>query len=238
MPKVATLAVAAAACVMLVGPQAILRLRADHISPHGEISRVALADGSVAMLDSDSAIAVDYDGSERHVRLLEGRAWFQVRHGDARPFRVAAGDGVTEDVGTAFEVDATGDQVRVGVTEGAVRVSGRQGKALDLRAGDRGGYAGDRAAIPISGDRDDIAGWRRGELLMRSMPLDTAIHAIARYRSAPVFLWGDFAAAAPVSGSFRTDQPEDALATLIVMRGLDQVRLPGGVLILRPKRAV
>jgi len=233
-PRVAGLAVAAALAALIAVPRVSLWWQADHVSPHATIGQVTLADGSRAVLDGDSAISVDFDDGQRLVRLLKGRAWFEVRHDDARPFRVAADNGVTQDIGTAFEVDRTGAQVRVGVTEGAVRVAGQDGQGVTLRAGEQAGYAAGGPPVRLAAaDPSAIAGWRNGELLLRAVPVEDAVAAVARYRSSPVFVWGDLSAAAPVSGSFRTDQPEDALATLVSMRRLERMDLPGGVVILR-----
>jgi ferric-dicitrate binding protein FerR (iron transport regulator) len=69
---------AAAALAMLVAwPEAWLRLQADHRSTH-VVQDVLLPDGSRAVLDADSAIAVHFDAHARQVELLRGRAWFEV----------------------------------------------------------------------------------------------------------------------------------------------------------------
>lgn len=230
-------AFAAAACLALTlsVPSVLRWMEADYRSPSTLGMKVALADGSRAFLDADSALAVDFDRDNRNVTLLKGRAWFDVRHGDARPFRVRAGGGMTEDVGTAFIVEEIGDDVRVGVTEGAVRVSGKTGEAVALSAGGQARYTADGRAVPMTETEPSmIGGWRNGELLLRSTPVEAAIAEIARYRSAPVFVLGDLSSSPSVSGSFRTDQPDDALGTVIVMRGLETMRLPGGILVIRP----
>lgn len=222
---------AAAAFAWFAAPAAWLWARADASTAAGEIREVPLADGSRVVLDSASAIAVDYDDSGRTIRLLKGRAWFAVRHGDPRPFRVAAAGGAVRDIGTAFEVDDTAAHTRVGVTDGAAELEGAH---LVLRAGQVGEFGADGraralAALPLEG----IAGWRHGELLLREVPLDAAIRTLARYRRAPVLILGSLAGEAPISGSFRTDRPDEALDTLAAMRGLESVRLPGGILLLR-----
>ncbi len=231
------LALAAGLAAIMAIPAASLWLQADHYSPATQPRTVILADGSRAILDADSALSVAFDADRRSVTLLKGRAWFEVRHED-RPFRVLARDGEIQDIGTAFAVDRTDDSVGVGVTQGQVRVTAGRGGSLLLSAGNQAQYRmGGPALRSASTDPATIAAWRNDELLLRTTPLPEAIDAIARYRTAPVYLWGDVSALAPVSGSFRTSRPDDALATLIVMRGLDTIRLPGGILILRPGAA-
>lgn len=231
--RVIGLAAVAAAVVLLGAPRAMLWFQADHVSAAGRIERVTLADGSVAMLDSDTAIDERFDAQGRTVRLLKGRGWFDVRHGDARPFRVEAGDGAVQDIGTAFEVDRTDGGVKVGVTDGVVRVAGATGAALTLRTGERAGFATGAAAARLAAAPGGIAAWRNGEILLHDVPLAAAIAQVGRYRVGSVLTFGDFASAAPVSGVFRTDRADDALETIVAMRGLQQLHLPGGILLLR-----
>lgn len=228
-------AVAAMLLLALSGPGLLMRLRADHMTGTGQISRIALPDGSLAVLDSESAIRTDFGQSERGVTLLRGRAWFQVVHGDARPFRVAAAGGVTEDVGTAFEVDEIEHgQVHVAVSEGAVRVRGEGVKDVGLRAGERLRYGGQQMTMTKlpSLDPGRIASWRNGELLIDAMPVKQAIEAIGRYRSGAAFVLADLSGHPPVSGIFRTDRSDDALAAIASNAGLSITYLPAGVLLI------
>lgn len=230
-------AAAAVACLALAlaGPDLALRLRADHVTETGAIRTVTLPDGSAAVLDSQSAIAVDYQSGERRVTLLRGRAWFNVAHGDARPFRVIAAGGVTEDIGTAFEVARQdGDAVKVAVSEGAARVAGTKGGAmLRLGAGDRVRYADGTPARIAAVRPDRVAAWRHGELLIDRLPLAQAIAEVKRYRSGPVLVLADLGKAKPVSAVFRTDRPDDALAALVAGAGLRLTRLPAGTIVIR-----
>jgi transmembrane sensor len=231
-------AIAASLLMLATAPHLLLLMRADYRTGTGQRQEASLPDGSRVVLDTDSAIALAYDGNERRIKLLRGRAWFDVRHDDARPFRVAAEGGVTQDVGTAFAVERDDDGVDVGVSAGVVRVTAPEGQeeATTLRVGERLHYRpGGSSERLASTDSASIAAWRSGALLLRDLPLSRAIHEIGRYRSGPIFTFGDLDAAQPVSGAFRTDQPDDALATLAAMRQLRIRALPGGILIVQPK---
>jgi len=231
-------AIAASLLVMAAGPHLYLLMRSDYRTEAGERQTASLPDGSQVMLDTDSAIALAYNGDERRIELLRGRAWFDVKHDDARPFRVVAQGGVTQDVGTAFAVERNDKGVDVGVSAGVVRVSAPENaaEAITLKAGERVRYRpGGPAEQLTSTDSASIAAWRSGALLLRDMPLSRAIAEIGRYRSAPIFTFGDLDAAQPVSGVYRTDRPDDALATIAAMRQLRVRMLPGGILIVQPK---
>ncbi|WP_052208689.1 FecR family protein [Sphingopyxis fribergensis] len=234
-PAVAASATAALLAVIMA-PDLAIMMEADHRTATGEIREIELADGSKAILDTGSAIAVDFNAGTRNIRLLSGRAWFAVRHGDARPFRVAALDGVTEDIGTAFEVDRTSEhEVRVGVTEGLVEVSSPGSvHPLLLKAGNHARYAEGGMVRRIAGaPASATASWRDGELLIRNISVDAAITTLARYRRGNVFTFGETAGLARVSGTFRTDRPDDAIRTIASMRGLSVTRLPLGIMIVR-----
>ncbi|OYW31169.1 MAG: hypothetical protein B7Z45_10690, partial [Azorhizobium sp. 12-66-6] len=98
------------------------RMLADYSSGVGEAREVMLPDGSRAWLNSSTALALDYSGPRRGIRLLEGQALFTVMPDPARPFVVAAANGWTRAVGTVFDVDMRADSVAVTVVEGVVAV--------------------------------------------------------------------------------------------------------------------
>ena len=231
MPR---LAPAAAAALALVwgGPRAWLGLRADHRSSH-EVVTLALPDGSRAVLDADSAIAVDYDDQRRSIRLLRGRAWFEVAPGHAQPFQVTAQGGVVEDIATAFAVASTPQGVDAEVSQGQVRVAASpNGGWTYLLAGQRAGFApGGRVVRHDDLAPDRIAAWRDGELLLDATEVADAVAQIARYREGPTFVRGDLSALPAVNAALRVDQPEQALDALAMSAGLRITRLPMGVAI-------
>lgn len=228
-------AVAASLALLLAAPDAMIRVRADAIADVGKTRTLALPDGSTAMLDSGAAVAVHFGKGERRIELLRGGAWFDVKHGDARPFRVAALGGVTEDIGTSFEVSQRGDRVHVGVTAGVVRVSSpAAGSEKIVRQLGRVRYAeGGPVEAMEPGAPTGIAAWRQGLIVIQNQPIGEAIAEVARYRPGMTINLADTSGTAPVSGVFRTDAPDEALRTLASMAGLQIATLPAGIAILR-----
>jgi transmembrane sensor len=235
--RVARIAMALAAAVALVwvAPDAWLRLRADYVTT-SDVATVALPDGSRAVLDAGSAIAVDYDDAQRTIRLLRGRAWFEVAPGHPQPFRVTALGGVVEDIATAFVVTRTAHGVDTEVSQGQVRVAATgDGGWTYLLAGQRAGFSpGGRVLRRSDVAPDQIAAWREGELLLDATDVDDAVAQIARYRGGPTFVRGDLSALPAVNAALRVDQPEQALDALAVSAGLRITRLPMGVAIVAP----
>ena len=84
--------------------------------------RVALEDGSLVELNSNTEVRVHYSDTRRHVRLLRGEAHFTVAKNTDRPFSVEAGDLAVYALGTAFNVRLGAREIEVLVTEGTVRV--------------------------------------------------------------------------------------------------------------------
>lgn len=226
-------AMAAAACLMLaVLGQDWLRVAvyADHVTAQGDIRHVALPDGSLAVLNTDSAIAVDFGTAERRIDLLRGEVYFDVRKELGRPFRVHAGTAVAQAVGTAFNVRREAGQLTVTVTEGTVAVGADTADiagAILLNAGDRGSYSREAGGV-LRGrvDAEAATSWRRGTVFIDRLPLEDAVAELDRYWPGHVILVGPVPPQ-PVSLAFTPQGARDALAGLATSRGI-RLRWIGG----------
>ncbi|WP_329846712.1 FecR family protein [Stenotrophomonas sepilia] len=222
----------AAAVVLVVAatPYALLLARSDVRS--SDAPRVVqLDDGSTAVLDAGTALAVEFDGQRRHLRLLRGQAWFQVVH-EQRPFQVEAGGGQIRDIGTAFSVSMRDITVVTQVSEGVVDVRPGDGSVQRLHAGQARVFRDGRWLRPVQlEDLETMAPWRRGEVVIDDQPAAQAIADLARYRRAPVWVLGGQGADLRVSGLFHLQQPEAAIDAVAAQAGLRVQRLPGGALV-------
>ena len=86
----------------------------------GEIRSVKLADGSLALLNSDSAISVEYKHDARRIKLERGEATFTVAPDVKRPFMVQVDSGVAIAVGARFDLLARRHDAELVVLEGRV----------------------------------------------------------------------------------------------------------------------
>ncbi|NMU93837.1 DUF4880 domain-containing protein, partial [Achromobacter ruhlandii] len=79
--------------------------------------RVALPDGSRAILDAHSAIAVDFGPGKREVRLLSGQALFEAspRGADGPAFTVVTANASATALGTRYTVARDADATRITV---------------------------------------------------------------------------------------------------------------------------
>jgi transmembrane sensor len=238
--SVAAAALAACLAFSIVTGDIITRLRADHSTGIGEVAKFALPDGSIAMLNTDSAISVHFAGAERRIDLLRGEAWFKVRKDATHPFRVHARDGITEAVGTAFGVRSNDDQVTVAVTEGVVAVTAPEqarpadAQSVKLAAGLQASYASGHApGTPAAFDPLVALAWRTRHVVIDDMPLSAAIAELNRYRSGQIILLDSAHSDAHVSGVFAVDQLDQGLAGLAATQGLSVTHLTPYLVFLR-----
>src|SRR5690606_22353592 len=149
----------------------------------GEIRRVPLSDGSLAAVNTQTALDVTMKPKLRQIALKGGEAWFQVAKDRARPFLVEIGDVRVRAVGTAFSVRREANGVDVQVTEGVVEVW-RVGDEANIRrvaAGTRAFIAPDKAVVSVaaaSEQIDNALAWRTGQLVFDG---DTVAEAVAEF---------------------------------------------------------
>lgn len=207
---------AAAACVLalLVGPDLLRDLRADHATGTAEVRTIRLSDDSAVTLAPESAIAVAYTPGERHVRLLDGEAFFEVTPNAERPFRVVARAVDVTVLGTAFDVRRGDEGTSVAVEEGVVRVghaSATPPVAETLTAGQvvQVSWAGqaERDQRPA----DQVAAWRHNQLIARDRPLGAVVDELRRFYSGRIIVTNAALAARPVTGVYNLTDPVAAL---------------------------
>ena len=219
----ALVATAMAACLAVaLLPDVLLRLAADRVTGTAEVQSLALQDGSTAYLAPQSALGIDYTSGERRIRLLKGDAFFDVARDPAHPFRVVAGDASVTVLGTAFEVRRTESGATVAVQRGHVRVNDPATAPLaseGLQAGEWArldkGMTIRRGAMPI----DEVATWRRGELVTRDRPVAEVIEALRPYYRGVILIRDEAFAERRVSGLYDLHDPVGVLRDLAASHG-------------------
>ena len=216
-------AAALALCLVIAfTPNLLLRAQADMVTATAEVRSAVLEDGSRLLLAPQSAVALRFADDAREVHLIEGEAFFEVVPDPASPFRVAAGDSVTTVLGTAFEVRHMGDVEQIAVQHGRVRVAlhdSPSSSATALGAGEWLRIA--ETGEPLRGQRapDDIAAWRKGELIARDRPVSEIVDVLRRYHSGAILLQDQAFAAQRVSGIYDLRNPAKALEDLAAAHG-------------------
>jgi transmembrane sensor len=186
--------------------------RADYVTGKGQKSIVDLPDGTRVTLDVDSAVDVAFTGGRRDVRLLNGRAFFDVAHDRAHPFAVQAGERVVTALGTQFDVRLTPGAVRVVLAQGSVSVvsapGGPTAPPVKLAPGQAFAAQDGVAGKVSSADVDEALAWKQGVVEFHDQPLSEAIGLLNRYTRAQIVIKDPKVAALRVTGVFKTGDIE------------------------------
>jgi transmembrane sensor len=164
-----------AAAALALGFVAFHSLHAPRHAAETEIGafrQLDLPDGSVAQLNTDSALDVAFTGTERRVRVVRGEVFFTVAKDAARPFLVTAGPVVVRAVGTAFNIRHRAGAIEVLVTEGRIALERDEQPGPALAAGRPRDETG--TGLPASGGPTALSA---GELAV--IPFTTARGATA-----------------------------------------------------------
>ena len=217
----------------------------------GQQRTITLADGSVARLNTNTRLSVDYGERYRDIRLQAGEAHFTVVPNGDSPFRVYAGNGLIQATGTAFAVHIRDGDVDVLVTEGSVEIAttGNGRQPADLLGDDPAIDAlqvlgtlrvGQQATIRRSGERygaiDEIRtvepieiekklGWRDGLLTFAGDPLEQVVAEISRYTTVTVDIPDPEVRAIRIGGRIAVGETDGMIAALETNFGLRVTRI-------------
>lgn len=232
-PMALAASVAVLGLVAWQGPEFLLRSQADFLTERGIIASHPLPDGSTVTLNTGSAIATDFADGRRHVTLLRGEAFFDVKPDPDHAFTVSGVSSEVTVTGTAFSVEAQAGEDRLTVEDGHVLFRGRQeATPVEVVAGQTA-EAGD-ATTPVPADVDvaQSLSWRQGRIAIVELPVWQALEELQRYRAAPVVLANLDRRDLTVTGDFRVDDIDGAVSSLAAAAGLSAAELPGAILLL------
>lgn len=214
---------AASLAVALVVGNPLIWLRAHYATGVGEVATIKLPDGSIAVLNTDTAVAMRFENGERLLSILRGEAFFDVRPDEKHPFRVEAGSAVAEAVGTAFSVSRDGSRATVRVTEGIVALGQRAGdEAMHIRAGMQASLANANSKPePAPFDEHVDLAWQDRRIVIENQPLESALAHLNRFRRGHILLLNRSHAASHVSGTLALDRLDRGLEALASTQGLE-----------------
>lgn len=161
-----------------------------------QTTRLALPDGSVAMLGPASQAQAAYAQDSRSVTLLQGAIALDVMRDAARPFVVRTGLADVTVLGTRFMVDRlTPDHLRVSLAQGSVSVTRHTSRWLGLlRNNDRPWVMTAGQVLDIRPDGitlanipvDDAYAWQHGAMVFTGAGLQEIAAMLSRYTDVPV----------------------------------------------------
>ena len=212
-------------------------------------TRQVLPDGSLAELNHDAALRLDYTAGERRLELLRGEAHFRVVRDPARPFVVVAHGREVRALGTAFNVRLEGARMEVLVTAGSVRLDGgaapvaaAPGPGPTLAAGQRAvvaldeGPAEPRIATLTTGEIERVLAWQHRRLEFNAAPLAEVVAEFNKANELQLALGDPALAGLELSASFRSDNVEGFVRLLEVGFRIRAIRRGERELLLEPAR--
>ena len=192
---------------------------ADYRTAAGEIRDITLPDGSRVVLNSDSAIHVDYGDDRRRIRLARGELLVTVdTDPGGRTFDVTTEHGAAAALGTRYGVRLEEAYTAVTVHESRVRLLPREdtGHGVTLGAGQRARLTPEAVTALASG-KPRTPDWAQRRLVFNDTPLDEVVERLARYRPGWLMLDGELAGR---NLRFTGVVPaEDSAAALAVLAG-------------------
>lgn len=198
------------------------RLGADYATATGERQQVTLEDGTQLWLNTDSAVRLRFDATQRLLLLDRGEIFIASGPDAAspthRPLRVQTEQGVFEALGTRFSVRLLPDHApaasQLRVDQGAVRMQPRQAGAAAtvVRAG-QSSLMTATAARPGATPGMDPHSWTEGLLVVQDMRLADFLTEVGRYRPGHLG-WHEDVAELRISGTYRLEDTGRILGLL------------------------
>ncbi|MDT7530016.1 FecR domain-containing protein [Sphingopyxis sp. SE2] len=206
------------------------------VTRRGEIRSFRFADGSTAVLDTDSRLEVSFAHEARHLRLAKGRVRLSVTKNE-QPLRVEVSDGVVTAEDAAFDIGFE-ENGALSVTmlrgEADIRFGGapesvaRHARALPSGQSVTYGPHGKEQPPAASPTQQDSREWPSGWANYRSVRLDQLIAETNRYAAKPIVIDDARTAGLEASGRFRISQPDTVAERLALLFDLEITKRADG----------
>lgn len=191
-------------------------LVADYSTGVGEQRTVLLADGTQIMMNTNSAVDVQFNKHQRLVKLLKGEILVTTGHQDAllqQPFSVQTAQGNVQALGTRFIVRQEENTTLVAVYEGLVEVRPENSpRATRLGVNQQLSFTS-FITNPVSPMNTDLSAWIDGVIVATNMRLADFANELDRYRQGNIVCDAS-AADILISGVFPLNAPDTVIATL------------------------
>ncbi len=194
------------------------RWRADFATATGEQQRIELADGSSVLLNTDSALSLDFGPDHRGVTLLSGEAFFEVAHDSFRPFVVHSGPADVHVVGTRFAVRA-GAQTQVDVESGIVQCANQAGDSVQLTRGQGTAVSASRVAHALPIDPVQAFAWTKRRIAFRDRPLKEILAQLDRYHPGAIVVLDTQLGDRRVTGNYKLQDTSAIIRSLANVTG-------------------
>ena len=213
----------------------------------GGHKHVALDDGSVLDLNTDTAVRVQFTAARRQIYLDHGELLLSVAHDASRPLEVIAAGVVTRAVGTKFSVRLhENESVETVVTEGRVLVLREQnllGLPSEPKPLVRTLVAGERVLVSpgaahvsrlSSKEIERTLQWTRGRVSFHEEKLSAVVDELNRYNAHRLVILDPSVTETKVGGGFDTAHADTYAEDLMKFFGAKSLSSSAPMALLQP----
>lgn len=190
---------------------------ADVSTGVGQRDRLTLADGTLLMLNTDSAVGLRMEGAERVLVLYRGEISIQTGADAAspvkRPFFVRTPFGTAQALGTRFVVRLAEAYARISVQEDAVALRPASGADRMIAQAGQTWRLDSQRALPMQTPAITSDAWLAGAIEGQDMRLGDLLAELARYRPGRISCAPEVADL-KVSDTYHVDDSDRTLAFL------------------------
>lgn len=204
----------------------------------GEQRLIQLADGSTAMLNTDTKIHVNFSNGRRRIELVQGEAYFDVAKDPKRPFEVLAANNVVRAVGTEFNVALLDHLLSVDVAEGVVAfeaiAENKQALTTHINVGERIAYhKGDKSTTIEAAHLERISAWQEHKIYFNGSNLAEAVTEYNRYTKDTITIVDEVLSQQKITGIFNVGDLDTFIFSLEQALNVRVERKPGKVLLMK-----
>ncbi|MFC3151043.1 FecR domain-containing protein [Litoribrevibacter euphylliae] len=186
---------------------------ADHRTSVGQQKTINLPDGTLLVLNSSSAVNIEFTAHERRIVLLKGEAFISTGKASELPMKIQVSQGDLRPIGTEFSVHQLGERAKLSVYDGQVEVQPHSMTGLRIvDAGESVLFSSIQVFSKTSANRTELA-WTKGMIVASNMRLDEFLAQLGRHRYG-LIQCDPHAANIKVSGTYMISQVDQVLAAL------------------------
>lgn len=206
--------IAASLAILVINPYFLEDLQADIVSGAQIVTSVTLPDGSHVQMAANSALALQFDEHQRHVRLLRGEAFFNVTPGSKPDFSIDINGDTVRVIGTRFNVDNIADKTTIVVEEGIVSVQGAQDGATErLTHGEQITVSAGKSGEITPVEPKLALAWLSGRLVVDQAPVADVVATLTRHNREKFYVRGALRDKR-ISGTFSLQDIEGSIETI------------------------
>jgi len=206
-------------------------LSSDFYTLTGELREVQLSDGSQLLLNTNSAVSVEYTNAKRSIILHHGQVRFAVAKDNHRPFEVDIDGLIVRALGTVFQIHKNeNNSVKVTVQEHAVAVHQRQNEdyRINVKVGQQLQHdLGQELEAAVDIILTQETAWQSHRLIINDQPLGDLIAELERYKNGRIFLSDQTLKHLRVTGVFSLNNPDAILNSICKVLDLKQTQVGG-----------